>query len=223
MTNYTQWKSLVDLHEYSAIPDAQHEYRLAEGNGTTSEDEVEDNDLTLEGGVDWVEDGDSEGGFHLDFRNTRDVARSDTQADAIEETGEFTVALTVICDDLDDNGQFFEQLDGDTFGFSIGHRDGEISARDWNNDELSFDATEGQRLRVQVTYNDGLTGLFVNETEGTGNAQVTNSDSANDEFVVGGGHDADNDTETQVDNLVIYPTELDSDELSQDYDEQPWT
>jgi len=50
MTNYTQWKSLVDLQEYSAIPDnGDHQFRIVEGSGSTLNDELTSETATISG------------------------------------------------------------------------------------------------------------------------------------------------------------------------------
>ena len=49
MTNYTQWKSLVDLHEYSAIPDAVESQWLSTGFADPWPAEISDIDIIHSG------------------------------------------------------------------------------------------------------------------------------------------------------------------------------
>jgi len=62
MTNYTQWKSLVDLQEYSAIPDTLDDHWLIDsGSGTTLSNGISDRDIDLPNGVSWQDISDFNG------------------------------------------------------------------------------------------------------------------------------------------------------------------
>ena len=87
MTNYTQWKSLVDLHEYSAIPDSivenfAHFYIL--DNEDTLTDAIGDGpDIDVDGPT-LVEDDDAPFGQYLDFDSNDELVAEDTNLDFSE-------------------------------------------------------------------------------------------------------------------------------------------
>ena len=74
MTNYTQWKSLVDLHEYSAIPDSEgtHQWDYVEGSGTLVEDQIGNLDADFTD-ITWRDDAGA-GGFYAELDGSNDYA-----------------------------------------------------------------------------------------------------------------------------------------------------
>lgn len=74
MTNYTQWKSLVDLHEYSAIPDsgADHQWNYTAGSGTLVSDTIGSLDADFTG-LDWVS-GSGAGNVYGELDGVDDIA-----------------------------------------------------------------------------------------------------------------------------------------------------
>ena len=120
MTNYTQWKSLVDLHEYSAIPDSgiTRDYETDSLTGFDDGDLVEaiadqqnNDDLTGSG---TYRDGGINNNVSVELNGTDDKF----SASATHTTDVYTIGIVFQLSDLNDRYQIWQ--DGEQG--SSGHR-----------------------------------------------------------------------------------------------------
>ena len=212
-----------------AIPDsAVNRFALDEGSGTTAEDSIGSLNLTLDQ-PSWVSNN-WQGSFALDFDpSNNDYADAGQQVSTIDENENFSIAATIDLDsasgDPGDRGMIAEQLDADSNGFSFGvaDTDGEIAVRDWADNNVSGSIDIQTKTRVVSTYNssDGLN-LYINTNAQTGSEQVVNG-TAESNFIVGARSDLNGSfLDGRLDDIIIYDTELDTNEIDQDYNAQPW-
>ena len=145
MTNYTQWKSLVDLHEYSAIPDSEgdHQYNATAGTGTTLEDVIGSLDGDIQG-ASW-QSGVGAGDTYLLYDGDEDVTDlpgSESELSYLS-VGQGTIILWIRPDSNDRGGiAGVSSSDSDDGPFL-----------DWQEeDELRFDwIIDGTRYKVMAS------------------------------------------------------------------------
>ena len=130
MTNYTQWKSLVDLHEYSAIPDSELYYRIDEESGDVFSDSQGDNDATSTGSLIWVADSSVGHDWYVELDDTNYLTLNEPFVDW--ET-DWTVGIEIVVDsEISTDTAFWSWSDGDRI-FSIGTDDsGDFGTATWN-------------------------------------------------------------------------------------------
>ena len=240
MTNYTQWKSLVDLHEYSAIPDsAIHHWPMDEGSETTVTDNIGNQNGTIEGNGDsWISN-DWWGGFAVDcddidrisspWRPSGDFMSSDfayifTVDNVVTEVNARVAGL---------GGEMLIQqgFDGpsDTFGFVL---------RDGSNDLVVYTDTAigesggGDRYRIvwnKISNDANNWQVWLNASEDDVNVSRNDSgfdpDDLSDDFGLvnhtdrGDGSHPDMD----IDNIIVTDDSLSQSEIQDDYNNQPWS
>ena len=235
MTNYTQWKSLVDLHEYSAIPDsAIHQWRMAEGSGTTTDDEIADNDLDLlngDGGDFWITDSDLEGGQGIELSGQDERLRGNTISHFEPGENAYSFGITVELDNTDHRGVILmHDLDGDADNVTAIEQDnGELRFRTGFEGDVGTSLSDGldttDRVRILVTVDEDMNRSFYRN----GNELTPDGDNAGSVEISGDltiGKEGTRDRrwlEAVVDNPIAYDEELSSSEAESDYLAQPWS
>ena len=204
----------------TAIPDnAVLRYSISEGSGTTVEDSIGENDLDLIDAPTWVSNN-WQDDWALDFDDNE--AKSNQKVDAINENEAFTVAFTVEPQDETSTQLWFEQLDEDNTGFTVGWDDDGIFVRDWDNNGASGSLPDnGSKYRVHAGYDGNEPFLYIDLNERTG-TNIGSNGSNTDALYFGRRDDGDNPANAIFDDFIVYDKELSETERQEDAELQPW-
>ena len=207
---------------FEGIPDSDHQWLWDEGQGESLVDNIGDADATREGAT-WSEDTNAVGGWWLEFDG------SDNYVDLpiIDELdgGQFSIAITVYTDTINQDGFIWNQTDDNRF--SIALDDASIQCEGVNSDSfggswsnppestlfrlgVAFDFTNGD---VEI-YRDGDRVDDGTDAPGTGSATAHEIGRT-----IGGG----NEFEGVLDHPVAAYELWDSNDFTGDYGEQPWS
>lgn len=109
-TDGLQPGGLRNATELNAVPDKlDHRWRLDEGEGTTLDDSIGAQSLTVDG-ASWVSSGDATGGYYLDFNGFGDYVYSDTTVGV--NNVKATLLYWVYWTDHQDFGRFHDTPNG---------------------------------------------------------------------------------------------------------------
>ena len=239
MTNYTQWKSLVDLHEYSAIPDSaiiQWEFSGLEASDTTAPDSIGDENLSL---VDFDSDNiyssdDFIGGTALQPGNESDsngwpdngFAKLDKKLEPVTGGNDFSIGLTY--NDRfgipDESNYIIQNGERDVDGVFVSFNDGEfrVSVSNPERSDRSESNLPSGTHRVLITFDDSSNEIEI-YVDGDQQGDGTNGNSVpgDVDFQIGGDRD-DARCILPLDNVIVYDEVLESDDIQKDFDVQPF-
>lgn len=234
MTTYTQWKSLVDETEYNAIPDsAISHWPMASGSGSTITDEVGTADLSANADFAWDDTTSSwDSGWATDYDGVDDGAQA--SASDMPDTGDAgTMLLTFRARDFDNNSSshvFYHRSDGSSddrlylrFESSGEYRVGLAASAPTHSYSFNTDTN----YRVALRWDTGDYDVFFNgsnDASGTYSETVTSNASSFNLGIRDNPSDPDpNPYDGYLDNGILTDEPLSNSEISNDYDQQPWS
>jgi len=245
MTNYTQWKSLVDLQEYSAIPDsAILHWPINEGSGDTiyeSIGEIPEQDGDIQGGIDWI-DNNWWGGWALDSpgESSDDTVATGQWGDwgsGLDTGGSimFTFESTstgkesfISCDDADENMFLIRSRgregDADDINFWINDND---DNRIEVETEAGFMDGEPHRCVINIKGENASDpiDIWIDGDLQNLDYEVYDGNLGNVENVSGTVYffwGNDDPKDSILDNVIVTDEPLTDDEIEDDYESQPW-
>jgi len=218
-----------DALELSAIPDsAIGRWPIDEGSGTTVADAIGTNDLSFSGDPTWTSDANAIGGWKLDLDGNDRLAG--TEYSEIATDAAFSVAITVEIDSTVDEGDVIihnELAAGDVFSISV-----EGASADTLSAAIADGGTQVATATASLSYDTKLRLVFTFDGSSTGtlyvNASGTASGSDNNRFGATGfsvgGHNANGrHIPGAVDEPIVADAEWTSQQVTDDYDRQPWS
>jgi hypothetical protein len=215
-----------------AIPDSaiDHRWPIDEGSGGTVFDDQGSLDGTKDG-ASWSSVADAQGGYELDFDGSNDSVNFSSETSTLDTSTNFTVAFTIRIDDLGAGDQLiiYHTISDDNrvqcgidassnFIFQVDNPD--QFAVSWSG------ASSGTRVRLAITVDNTNNNIkiYENTSDSTGSGSFVGN------FVGSGaghrwGERADDIRQFggELDDVVYYNTILDSTQIQEDYDRQPWS
>ena len=230
MTEFTEWRSLVDGQRISAIPDsAIHQWRFDEGSGTTANDDIGDLDGSISGST-FVSDNNGVGEFVLDFDGTDDhVDYEEVPSEIQGSNTEFSIAITA--EDLDSitvdgsNRPIIWSWDSrSTLAFEGGDLVWYVD--DQTGVGISQNDIPSGRVRVCATHDNGSHNLYINGSDDNLFSSGVAPDTTGGNMRIGALQDrvdSEFHYEGILDNPIIYDKELTQQEVDDDLARQPWS
>lgn len=231
--------STTEIPLNSVPASASHRWAMNDGSGTTVTDVINGANLST-GGAIWISGSQYQGGFALERDNASDAVDGSGLTTNVGFDGPFTLAMTYKADANYNNNAGFASPNGMNsalpFDSGFGSQNNVVNflinnnAGDRNRIDGEITVTDNVLHRIVVVVPDSTDPstweIWVDNTQDSTSItanQFSTVDSGDNTFDFVRWGESNDGTGQEMDDCILYDTALNSSEIAQDYNAQPWT